>query len=250
MKLWRTWGSPRRMAIFGFVFACSVGPAAEAHAQASVADSVRHRSDCRLAEQVLLHGQPANRRGWALTVFVSCSASAGRIAVSLLHRMDTQTPDQVEEFISAASGLLNRDLAHAAAELASNGSAARETRVHALRILYSQAVPGLPVPYTVLVREQVPFEFTESSVAVGTDAPDPFASDVPVFGTGLAAPEAQRLADRMTALSCDPGAPREVRLAAARVASALAARSRELELCPPGTASQECRARLMRRYRP
>lgn len=45
--------------------------ACSASAQANPGE-VKHRNDCRLAEQVLTHGQPANKRDWALGLIGTC----------------------------------------------------------------------------------------------------------------------------------------------------------------------------------
>lgn len=44
---------------------------------------IRHRNDCRLAAQVLTHGQPAKKRSWAMNLISSCPEHAGPALATL-----------------------------------------------------------------------------------------------------------------------------------------------------------------------
>ena len=57
------------------VVMCAAG-AAPVSAQGANPGLIKHRNDCRLAEQVLTRGQPANKREWALQLIGSCPEGA------------------------------------------------------------------------------------------------------------------------------------------------------------------------------
>ncbi len=229
---------------FQVMFAAGVAALTLATSQASAqntqSDSVRHRNDCRLAEQVLLHRQPANKRTWALGLLPTCP-TAGRIAVEMLGRIDTDAPHDVEDFITAVSALVDRNLALAAADVAENRAAQTATRIQALRILYAQAMPGFPVSPTSLTSASRAVDSTSAAGTYAVPPPDPWVTDIPVsVGQDLTTSDVEQVALRMASLSRDSRAPEPVRLGAARVAAAFQARS----LCPPGTAPARCIERL------
>ena len=56
-------------------------------------DSVKHRNDCRLATQVLTHGQPANRRSWAISFVRDCRDSESKAAILTALAAARQTTD-------------------------------------------------------------------------------------------------------------------------------------------------------------
>lgn len=218
-------------------------PNAELHAQSDRADSVKHRNDCRLAEQVLVHGQPANRRNWALSTFVICT-EAGRIAVQMLQQAVADSPAQLDEIVSAVSSLRDPDLALAAADLATDPSASTTVRVQALRILYSQAVPGFAIPYAGIISSQVIVDSSASSVTSETWPPDQFVTHIPVFGAQLPRTVVEAISARLEALMNDSRAPRDVRVAAERAEGAMSALLVVMTTCPTGTPIHVCLERL------
>lgn len=66
------------VSIIRLMLGASAGALVAAGPLAAQADpgAVKHRNDCRLAEQVLTHGQPANKLGWALNYISSCPGAA------------------------------------------------------------------------------------------------------------------------------------------------------------------------------
>lgn len=67
---------------------CLFLPLGTAHSQGSHADAVKHRNECRLAEQVLTTGHPAPHREWARGYIPSCGLDAwGRTAAAEIDRM-------------------------------------------------------------------------------------------------------------------------------------------------------------------
>ena len=64
------------------VFTCASG-AAPLSAQRVNPGEIQHRNDCRLADQVLTLGQPANRQEWALQYIGSCGEEGGDVILGL-----------------------------------------------------------------------------------------------------------------------------------------------------------------------
>ena len=66
------------VSIIRLMMGAAVGALVAAGPLAAQADpgAVKHRNDCLLAEQVLTHGQPANKRDWALNYIGSCPGAA------------------------------------------------------------------------------------------------------------------------------------------------------------------------------
>jgi hypothetical protein len=78
----------RNLAI-AFLIACGVTQAASAQADP---DSVKHRADCRLAEQVVSTGHPRPHSAWAGSELRTCGKEAfERAALAALRRLATST---------------------------------------------------------------------------------------------------------------------------------------------------------------
>jgi hypothetical protein len=104
----------------------------------TVSDSVRHRNDCRLAEQVLDTGRPAPHRDWARQVIHTCDASVwGRAAGGEIKRLASSSDTAL---LGATWGLLHllRDSVaiDAALEVASSKSSDPTARLYALAGLF------------------------------------------------------------------------------------------------------------------
>ena len=214
-------------------------------AQASP-DSIQRRNDCRLAEQVLLHGQSQTKHTWALRVFPSCEDAAGHISVTLLNRMGADAQFD-SAFISAASSRIDPLVARRAAELASDASRSEAVRVNSLRLLYAQAEPESPLSYSELTRPLTLITEDSSATRVTRRLPAPseFVIDRgPTYGPGLDAVLADQLAGMMNTVRESENTPPAVRTAATRVAEVLRTRARQLRVCPSGTPAQTCVERL------
>lgn len=214
--------------------------------QTSTADSVHHRNHCRLAEQVLVAGEPANKRGWALSYIHMCGVEGGRVASTVLmrHRSDVAFHVGLDEVVSAVSSLVDRDLARTALELAADQAAGAAARVQALRVLFSQVAPLEDVSYARLIRrtgERVARDSLGNTIVfveplTGGASHGPFSVGVPLSGD-----EIQRIGEEIGAVATDTGSPADVRAAAANVYTAYQSYQR----CPRGTPYQEC----LRRFR-
>ena len=214
--------------------------------QTTTVDSIHHRNNCRLARQVLLHGQPAPKRPWALGYFVTCRSDAVEIVSQTLrqHRTATTFAREFDEVISAASSLSDREIAFASLRVATDNTAGLAARLQALRLLYAQVVPGAQLDYTRLLRlstsadsASVPGATRERYEPLEQDwvvdraiyAGEPFRpGDLDLIGRDLAA-IASSTRESIT-----------VRAAASAVAGAY----RAAATCPRGTSPRACRARL------
>jgi hypothetical protein len=172
-------------------------------AQREHADSVELRNWCRLAEQVLEHGQPANKRPWAVRVLPLCGATAAHwITTSLRqHRADQVNTNALEEIVAATTIFKDADVFAAAITLAQDGSAGTAARVQAVRIIYYQITPGAAEPYEYFVSRQ------ETNLAIDSDAPmtvgKPLPPNAPMTATATG-----------HSIIADPLAPETVKRAA------------------------------------
>lgn len=104
---------------------------------------VHHRNDCRLAHQVLTHGQPAVRRAWALEVAPGCGALGGQaLAAALEELRNASAGAELEAVVYAASRLTDATVFQAALRLGSDAGAGPDARVAAWRVVQYQLVPG------------------------------------------------------------------------------------------------------------
>lgn len=97
--------------------------------------AVKHRNDCRLAEQVLTHGQPANNRAWALRVISNCGPLGGEAVATLLHdyKYATERTQEYEEIVLLATRLTDRSIYEAAMELSRDPEATNLARIQSIR---------------------------------------------------------------------------------------------------------------------
>ena len=114
-------------------------PLAPVAAQANArADSVQHRNHCRLAEQVLRHGQPANKRSWALGYIRVCGAAGGATLAAILVESNLASEDAV----MVTSVLHDASIFRIALEIAIDATAVKTARIQALRVLFYQLGRG------------------------------------------------------------------------------------------------------------
>ena len=127
--------------------AVSVG---NASAQAD-ADSVKHRNDCRLAEQVIATGNPRPHRAWAGTVIRTCGAEAfTRATTSGLQRLRTSSDTTaLRDVWGRALLYVNSQRAFdLGLEIAADRSASTEARVFAIMGVLRMLRPneGIDIP--------------------------------------------------------------------------------------------------------
>lgn len=186
----------------------SCAPAVQAQANP---DSVHHRNDCRLAAQVLTHGQPTNKRTWAGSYILRCGAAGGAaIAEVIRTRRDeaTRQPD-FDHIILLTSRIRDRAIFEAAAAIARDPAAGKVSRIQAIRTLYFQiSAPGNVDPYE---------SFLTGPAADMTYVPQSHANWI--VGTQLA-PDAVRQALEIAESVAASATDRDLRTAAAKLARA------------------------------
>lgn len=136
------------------LFAANVPHSLFGQQQSERADKVQARNDCRLAVQVLVHGQPANKRDWALTVIDDCGPEgADAIAHALREerRASTRSPG-LDDLATAATSIVDAEVFRAALEIAGDVTAGEAARVHAIGILNTQITRRV-LPYEALITD-------------------------------------------------------------------------------------------------
>src|ERR687886_776991 len=79
-----------KLRYFATILAAVIAP--HAISAQAVSDSVKHRNDCRLAEQVLTTGEPAPRREWAQVYISYCGFEMwGRSMATAVQRSRNST---------------------------------------------------------------------------------------------------------------------------------------------------------------
>ena len=129
--------------------ACACAPATVT-AQADP-DSVQHRNNCRLAEQVLSTGHPAPREQWALEVIWNCPEVAGTLAHSLSAARASTDTAYLNALTAPFIRIRDGEVFSAAAALAQDRSASVPARVAAIRTLMFAVRPGGVVDFAWLM---------------------------------------------------------------------------------------------------
>jgi hypothetical protein len=137
------------------VVVVAVMPFVSLHAQHE--HDVQLRNDCRLALQVLEHGQPANRYEWALDVIVDCGAEGAQALAAELRQVgEHSTPSPRLDFLAdRATMVIDSAIFNAALEVALDRTAGEAGRVYALSVVYTQVTHGYQ-PYRGLVMDYGP----------------------------------------------------------------------------------------------
>lgn len=124
----------------------------ETHAQANP-DSVKHRNDCRLAQQVIETGHPAPHTSWALGYIGYCDFDTwGRTMAAGVRRL--RTSSDTAELVAVwapTQWLRDRALYEAALEIAGDRAASVPARVFAFRALLLLNEPRLSIRYEDMV---------------------------------------------------------------------------------------------------
>lgn len=235
---------------FAFVAGLMLCVPTQAAAQPEHADSILHRNNCRLAEQVLLAGHPANRRGWALDYIVTCGAQGGQVLGMLFQRQRAQVTRSaaLDAIAEAAVGFVDRSLALAATDIAADVNAGRAARVHAFRVVYSQVLPEALVTYERITRSEVvdtrPLSSGATAVQIEPIEADWVLDRGTVRGEPLQPSDLAAIQARLTAVAEDSAESAGIREAARNTVGAIRAHLRRLSLCPVGTPAPVCLERL------
>jgi hypothetical protein len=204
----------RRIGLLMAIWATTV------HAQGADADSVRHRNNCHLAQQVLETGEPAPKRQWAITYATGCGNVGARALATAIRRERASTDVAALEVLHMpAQGFRDRAMFEAAAEVAADARASGAARAMSLGtlVLYESAeYPALSYRELTAVPE------------AGVCAFYRLWQDRPTLAVGEPLPPDQLERTRTLAqrLEGDEATPREVRSAARCVLEGLRKLSR------------------------
>jgi hypothetical protein len=202
-----------RLSIGSFVLLGVLAPAIPVSAQEHHAnpDAAALRNDCRLARQVLLHGQPANKREWALGIAPNCGTDGADAIAHQLRQARTaqaRTP-ALDAIANAAVMIIDEQIYVAARSIAVDASAGEAARVHALGIWLSQVTAGDILPYDALVSDPA----TGGELIFG-----PSVSEGPLSIRALPADALASSATELTTIVDNEANPR-IRVAARQVLS-------------------------------
>lgn len=96
---------------------------------------VKHRNNCRLAAQVLLHGQPAVKRDWALRYIGSCPQQQ-QVVVDMWQDPPAET-EELDRLFELSRKVKDERIFRRAVEVAEDPTEHSELRVTALAVLGS-----------------------------------------------------------------------------------------------------------------
>ncbi len=177
-------------------------------------DELAHEERCELAEQVLMEGEPADLRSWALSYARGCEEQGGEVLAEVLrqHRdAQTQTGELSGLVMASVLSITDRAFFEAALEVATDPTAGERARVEAMRILYSQLHPGSLLDYEILV-EPVPEGKKRFGVGSFSDAL-PYRT----VGEPLPLDAEEQVEAALRTVAEDPSAPQAVREAAKKL---------------------------------
>lgn len=122
-------------------------------------DSVKHRNDCRLAEQVLRTGHPAPHTKWAREFIGFCGYDVwGRATAAEVRRLRaSQDVKELKEAWRGIASLVDANFFEAAAEIAGDRGASTPARTFALLHLAM-----LTDPYIVIRYRELPKDLAEA----------------------------------------------------------------------------------------
>jgi hypothetical protein len=126
-------------------------------------DDVHLRNDCRLAVQVLTHGQPANKREWALDTIDRCDESGPPVLARMWREVAADSAS-VGHMIYRSVYMRDRRVYNVVSTLARDRSVPALKRAAALHLLGRWARPGFTLEYQQFFSPE--FEFVEKSGVV------------------------------------------------------------------------------------
>ena len=109
-------------------------------------EDVHLRNDCRRAVQVLTHGQPANKRNWALWRISGCDEN-GPPVLARMWREVAADSTSLGYMIYRSVSMRDRRVYDVVSAIARDGSVPALKRAAALHLLGRWAKPGLSLPY-------------------------------------------------------------------------------------------------------
>jgi hypothetical protein len=199
---------------------------------------VRHRNDCRLAQQVLTLGQPAGKREWALDTIPACGPmGAEAVSRQLLAAAAAGDTAALRVAVRLSSGFVHPDLFEAGAQLAERARFGPVVRVHGLRVLFMQIQPTFWVGFDEITQPPFGDDFARA-VGRSTNQPSVQAGALPNDA-------GQRAASIGLAIIRDSGNARELRNAAYYVAVIGRELHRERLLCAGTDDEEECSRLLL-----
>lgn len=113
---------------------------------------VKHRNNCRLAAQILLEGQPAVKRDWALAYIGSCPQQQ-QVAVEMWKAPPGER-SELDRLFELSRKFKDERIFRRAVELAEDPAVDREVRVTALGVLGSYLDPNLVMRLSDLERRR------------------------------------------------------------------------------------------------
>lgn len=130
-------------------------------------DSVKHRNDCRLAEQVLVTGHPKPHRDWALQIIGSCGLGAADAIAAAWKNPPSDTLNLSTLFL-ASSRYRDGQIYDAVMRVVQDRTRPDLVRVAALGVLASYAQPRVMVDLRRLVRvASGPFVWQNAFLRIG-----------------------------------------------------------------------------------
>jgi len=221
-----------------FVTVIGIVTPALAQSQGTAQDhSVKHRNDCRLAQQVLMHGRPANRREWAINYSNNCGALGGESLAAILPRYrNVSAPGgEMEDVVQSAAFLIDRRIFDAALLLAADEGGASVARVQAIRIVYHQLNPASYYDYPAFI--------TDSRSPRVEKLPS-IVSEAPLTGTPLGDDALERAAQMARGVITRASTSASVRQAGSFLLSDVEDALLRARLCGRGVSAAECDRRV------
>lgn len=198
---------------------------------------VQHRNDCRLAQQVVVHGRPANKRDWALGQLNSCGALGGQTLAAAIpqYRMVSAPGGEMEKLVQSAAYLTDGNVFNAALVLAADESAAGAARVQAIRIAYHQLNPAIYQSYEAFLTNSLETRIVHSAS---------ITSEAPQRGTPLPDDALDRVIRVLHRILATASAPQPVRQAAMYLLDDVQGKQLRLRVCGADLSPAECDRRL------
>jgi hypothetical protein len=110
------------------------------------ATDARHRSDCRLAAQVLTTGHPAPHREWALSLIDLCDESGPPVLAQMWEQAEAQ-PDTLAKLVAAGARVPDRRLYSIVRRITLDASEPPIKRAAGLSLLGRWASPGFSMHF-------------------------------------------------------------------------------------------------------
>jgi hypothetical protein len=185
----------------------SVAPGSAQSRSGEESDQSHQRNNCRLAHQILVHGEPAHKRDWAIGYANNCGVLGGEaLAAAIpLFRAVSATGGEMETLVQSAAFLVDQRIFLSALDLATDKTASPVSRIQAIRIAYHQLNPATFQSYEA---------FVSDSRETGIVHMPSSGSEAPGIGTPLPGDALDRTVSSMSGIAADNSTPQPVRRAA------------------------------------